>query len=151
MRSVTFTHHCSLNNQDDLYPLLNHPISLLCGRLSRICGLHRLRHCCGLEAEEARARRRGCHRVWRGSSRIGIAKSIDWTDPPWTFIGDTTTNIEGVASDTSDLVDVMSHEEAGIVDGHITCPIKGRLHLVHNRTLLGICINIVIRHYSKRN
>lgn len=62
------------------------------------------------------------------NSRIGITKSIEGADPPRTFIGDTTTNIKRVASDTNDLVDVMSHEEVGTVNGHITGSIKGMLH-----------------------
>lgn len=46
-------------------------------------------------------------------------------DPPWTYVGDATTNVEGVAraqgsgKSTSDIANMTSNEEIDVVDRHI--------------------------------
>lgn len=72
-----------------------------------------------LRGGEARAKGQGSHEIQRGGNRIRIVESIEGANPPWTSTGDATTNVERVASGTSDLADVISHKEVGVVDGHV--------------------------------
>lgn len=59
-------------------------------------------------------------------NRIRIAKSAKVVDSSWTYARDATDSVGGVVSSTSDLADMMSHEEVNAMDECITGPIKKR-------------------------
>lgn len=52
----------------------------------------------------------------KGDNWIWIAGSAKGVDSSWTYARDVITNVEGVASDIDNLVDVVNHEEVDTMD-----------------------------------